>query len=199
MRLFVGIAAAGDLLLELTALVDKLRPRAPGLRWSKPESWHVTLQFLGNADEEQLERLKARLEEVRAAPVPVRLDGLGVFKGPGIFYVEVEPTAALVALQKRVVAATAQCGFVAEERAYRPHFTLARAKNEAGRRELKKLNEQISGSASQRASESADGRISAAHHAVSIAREFVLYESHAEAGGSRYEARARFAMGGLAG
>jgi len=180
MRLFIGIPLAEQVKSELSALCNKLRPGAPGLRWSRPESWHITLQFLGSAGEEPLDCLRARLAEVRAAPVPVRLGELGIFDRAGVFIVEVELAPGLAALQKRIVAATAQCGFVAEERPYHPHITLARAKDEAGRRQLKKLKA---------------GAPTRPVFSTFIANEFLLYESHAEAGGSRYEVRARFAVG----
>jgi RNA 2',3'-cyclic 3'-phosphodiesterase len=180
MRLFVGIPLADRLIRELTALCAKLHPAAPTLRWAKPESWHITLQFLGNASADQLECLTTRLSEIRSAPAPIRLGGPDIFDRAGVFIVEVELTPELIALKKRVVAATANCGFAAEDRPYHPHITLARAKEIAGRRELKKLK---AGAPSQPA------------FSTFTANEFLLYESHPDPGGSRYEVRGRFTLG----
>ena len=99
-----------------------------GLRWTAPESWHITLQFLGNATAEQLQCLTARLGEVRSAAVAVQLGELGCFDRAGVFFVDVAVTPELAALERSVVAATSRCGFVAEARPFHPHITLARAK-----------------------------------------------------------------------
>lgn len=114
MRLFVGIPLPEAVEAELSAVCRRMQSGSGGLRWAAPESWHITLQFLGNATAEQFDCLKARLAQVRAAPAAVRLGSLGVFDRAGVFFVEVEAGASLVALQERVTAATAGCGFVAE-------------------------------------------------------------------------------------
>src|SRR5690348_1753583 len=103
MRLFVGIPLATHVRAELTAVVERLRHGSDNLRWSAPDSWHITLQFLGNADAGQLDCLKARLDQVRSAPLPVRLGALGAFERAGIVFVDVEVAQALATLQRQVV------------------------------------------------------------------------------------------------
>ena len=90
MRLFLGIALAPEVLAELAKIVYRLRSNSDNLRWTAPESWHITLQFLGNADQQQYECLVARLSEVRAAPVPIHLAELGFFDRAGVFFADVE-------------------------------------------------------------------------------------------------------------
>lgn len=179
MRLFVGIALAEKTTGQLQHACARMRAHGAGLRWSAPESWHITLQFLGNAGQDQFACLQTQLAEVRAAAVPVRLGELSIFERAGVLLVKVEPTAELVALQRKIVAATGPCGFVPEERPYQPHITLARAKGEGGRRHLKTLK--------TRAKEQPAFSGFTAH-------EFVLYESHLGREGSRYEVRGRVKM-----
>ena len=45
MRLFAGIPLAAAVIDELSAISIRLRSNDDGLRWSAPESWHITLQF----------------------------------------------------------------------------------------------------------------------------------------------------------
>lgn len=47
MRLFVGIALPPRIVELLETLP---RHEAPGLRWTTPEQWHVTLRFVGEVD-----------------------------------------------------------------------------------------------------------------------------------------------------
>ena len=176
MRLFVGIPLAGPVIEELTAAVARLRLQADDLRWPGPETWHVTLQFLGNTSE--YDCIVGCLRDVRALPVPVALEGFGMFERAGIFYVGIHLTPELRKLQETVVAATGRCGFVPETRPYHPHITLARSKGKNLRalRGLKASLEQKP------------------KFSTFVAEDFLLYESHIRAGGSQYEIRERFPL-----
>ncbi len=186
MRLFVGIPLADAVARELASVIARLREgesTRPGsrLRWTAPDSWHITLQFLGNATPEQLECLKVRLGEVRAAAFPVELGELGCFDGAGVFFADVTVTPQLAALERSMVAATGPCGFAVETRPFHPHITLARAKGQGRGADLRALKSKIQ-------SQPAFTRF--------MATEFVLYESLLGDGGARYEARMRVALAG---
>ncbi len=180
MRLFVGIPLAAVVIGELAAVSARLRSKEDGLRWTAPESWHVTLQFLGNTGPEKYACLAARLREVSSPPVPVRLEELGFFERAGIFFAGVGLTPELVSLAQRVTAATGLCGFAAETRPFHPHITLARGKGEGRGRGISELKSRI-----QR--QPAFTRF--------VAEEFLLYESHLSPSGARYEIRERYTLG----
>jgi RNA 2',3'-cyclic 3'-phosphodiesterase len=181
MRLFVGIPLATVTSDELAAISVQLRSAGDGLRWSAPESWHITLQFLGSASGEQCEALIARLGEVRRPPVPIQLEGLSCFDRAGVFFAGVRLTPELVSLQESVTAATKPCGFIPEARPYQPHITLARSKSRDQRQGLMALQKKIRRQP---------------RFTRFVAHEFLLYESFPGATGSRYEVRARFKLGG---
>ena len=184
MRLFVGIPLADSVVRELTGVVARLRApdgsSAGVLRWTDSESWHITLQFLGNATPEQFACLNARLSAIRAAPVHVRLGQLGGFDRAGVFFADVVVTPELAALQQKVVGATGGCGFVAETRPFHPHITLARR---AGNQRTSTLKEIVK-------------REGVPPFSGFTGREFLLYESHIGREGAQYEVRRRFALAG---
>jgi 2'-5' RNA ligase len=179
MRLFVGIPLAAAVIEELSAVSMRLQASEDGLRWSSPESWHITLQFLGNTP--QYECIVARLMELRSPPLSLQLEGLDFFERAGVFFAGVRLTPELEALQQRVTAATGLCGFVPETRPYHPHITLARSKSK-GVTALRALK----------------GRI---HREPGfsgfVAEAFVLYESVPGAKGSHYQIRERFPLSTL--
>ncbi len=181
MRLFTGIPLATPVVDELSAILLRLRAPGDGLRWSVPESWHVTLQFLGSTSQEQYECIVARLRQLRMPPVPVRLEAVGFFDRAGIFFAGVSPTPDLLSLQQAVTAATGVCGFVPETRPYHPHITLARSKGKGGGQALRALKSRI-------------------HRQPSFtgftAEAFLLYESFTRPTGSEYEIRERFRLAG---
>ena len=181
MRLFIGIALAPEAEGALKRVRERFGAVGAELRWSAPESWHVTLQFLGTTSEEQAVCVMEKLAEVRAAPVPVRIAGLGFFERAGVFWGGVALNAELLALQQYVVAATRSCGFVPEARAYNPHITLARVRGRDGASALGPLKK-------------AAGRDGVDLRAEFTAEEFVLYESLPGPDGSRYEVRERFPL-----
>ncbi len=177
MRLFAGIPLAAAVIDELSAISVRLQSSADGLRWSAPESWHITLQFLGNAGQEQYQCTVARLFELRSPSVPIQLEGLGLFERAGVFFAGVGLTPELLALQQRVTAATGVCGFIPETRPYHPHVTLARTKGKGRMRGLHELKSRI-------------------HRQPAftgfVAEEFVLYESVTRPTGALYEIRESF-------
>jgi RNA 2',3'-cyclic 3'-phosphodiesterase len=177
MRLFAGIPLAAEVIEELSAISLRLQTSGDGLRWSAPESWHITLQFLGNTGLSQYECIVARLRELRSPAVPIQLEELGFFDRAGVFFAGVALTPELRLLQERVTAATGLCGFVPETRPYHPHITLARSKNKG--RALDGLKTRIR-----------------RHPAFTgfVAGAFVLYESVATPTGAHYEIRDRFSL-----
>jgi RNA 2',3'-cyclic 3'-phosphodiesterase len=187
-RLFIGIPLADATAQELVAAVHHLRSRASqrtesgSLRWSAPESWHITLQFLGRTMPDQYDCVVARLRELHQPPVAIALGAIGTFDRAGVLFVDVNVTPQLLALQQSVTAATAPCGFIPEHRPYHPHITLARRKGKGGGRELRDLKLQI------------DRQPKLSRF---TAGSFVLYESIPTREGSRYEVRERFSLGSL--
>src|SRR5215475_3899433 len=179
MRLFVGIPLAQAVVDELTKLTSRLRAKDDGLRWTLPESWHITLQFLGNTERDPYECVLARLGEIHLPPLTIRLGILGFFDRAGIFFAGLHPSGELTALERHVVAATTLCGFTPETRPYHPHITLARSKGKAGDQGLRRLKSHVHGPT---------------HFPHFVANEFLLYESQPTPTGSHYEVRQRFRL-----
>jgi len=127
LRLFVALVPPADALDELAAAVEALRA-TPGLRWTRPEQWHVTLAFLAEVDDRTREALTPRLERVarRHAPPTLALAGGGRFGGQVLWTRVDGDRAALRRLADAVRAAARRCGLPVDTRPYRPHLTLAR-------------------------------------------------------------------------
>lgn len=177
MRLFVGIPLTSKVIEDLSAVSRRLRSAEDGLRWSTPESWHITLQFLGNTTQDQYGCIVAGLRALHSPSLSIQLQNPGFFDRAGVFFVGVEPTTPLVSLQQRVTAATKPCGFVPENRPYHPHITLARSKGKTPRQSLRALQSKLQNQP---------------HFRAFVAEEFLLYESRPGPEGSRYEICERF-------
>ena len=179
MRLFIGIPLAAEVVDTLEAISKRLKSADDGFRWSSPQSWHITLQFLGRTSDAQYTCLLAHLKDLRSAAFRVHISGTGFFDRTGIFFAGVSESPELSHLQEQVVTATAQCGFVAESRSFHPHITLARTKGEARMRALRQLKNKITCNE---------------EFPAFTAEEFLLYEAFLGPGGSRYEVRECFPL-----
>ncbi len=131
-RLFVGLRLPPEAMRELSLWQGSIQEQLPFSKWTHPQDFHVTLQFLGNTEAEMADQLAPALRQLAAAAAPLTLhaEGLGVFgppAAPSILWAGVAgDLPALAALQRDTVRACARHGFAAEDRAYRPHITLAR-------------------------------------------------------------------------
>ena len=97
---------------------------------------HLTLRFLGNVEEGRLQALEGLLEAVQWPTFELALDGVGAF-GSGrykrVLWLGIaggaEPAAALASHVERACVAA---GLPPEERPFRAHVTLARARDRRG-------------------------------------------------------------------
>ena len=74
---------------ELGQLQDKLKIANADVKWVKPENIHLTLKFLGNITDEQIEQVKNSLKSAASGfqPYSIHLAQIGAF--PKISYARV--------------------------------------------------------------------------------------------------------------
>ena len=128
MRLFVALDIEPEIRERLAQFRDEMSTIAPAAKWVSPETFHVTLQFLGETA--KLEAIKAALSTVKSAPVTLNFRGTGFFptaQRARVFWVGIEADERLQALVASVAQVLAPLGFERESDAYHPHLTLARA------------------------------------------------------------------------
>jgi 2'-5' RNA ligase len=150
-RSFVAIELPDDARQALADLQQDLKAQAPpkAVRWTRPESIHLTLQFLGDVAPNQVEAIAAALRGVCAGRTPFsfQLREVGVFPNPNrprvVWAGIAELSGALAALQKQVSQALVPLGFEPEKRGFTPHLTLGRAARNASRQELAELGDLI--------------------------------------------------------
>lgn len=181
MRLFVAIAVSPAVQDSIARSRAPLMARAPQAHWARPESWHWTLQFLGERPEADFPAITTALATVLQPGFRLELRGLGGFPPQGrlrTIWIGLANPAPVVALSKAVAAALAPTGFIPEDRAYSPHLTLARAGPRGS--ELAALRDELS------RGEPAWGE--------QDARDFTLFWSRPQQGRFHYEPLRRFRL-----
>ncbi|RAI32472.1 RNA 2',3'-cyclic phosphodiesterase [Rhodoplanes serenus] len=112
-----------------------LRGGLPGARWVEPESYHVTLRFLGDIDDAMARDVAAELDGIDRPAFDLALDGLDAFGGrkPRAVFAAVAPNPALVELHAEHERLMRRIGLPAEGRKFSPHVTLARLRDATSR------------------------------------------------------------------
>jgi 2'-5' RNA ligase len=127
MRLFVALDIDAAIRQRLQDFVNDLHAHVPGVRFVGPETYHVTLKFLGET--KQVEEIQRALAPVRGVPFEISFRGSGFFPTANrarVFWAGIEAPDELQALAARVDEAARTLGFPPERGPYKPHLTLAR-------------------------------------------------------------------------
>jgi 2'-5' RNA ligase len=130
MRAFVAIDLPESIRAALRRQQAAFRPVSPDARWTQLEGIHLTLKFLGEISDGKVREVCESLKNLgRFEGFTIGLKGFGFFpdaRRPRVFWAGVEAPANLSRLAEQVEEAMGKIGFAREERAFRPHLTLAR-------------------------------------------------------------------------
>lgn len=185
MRIFFALDIPAEIRAKMTEFMERARLYAPGARWARVEGLHVTLKFVGHVSEAKVEEMKTALTSLEAAPFEVGFEDAGFFpneRSPRVFWIGVHAGEALAQLAANIDQALAGVGIAREEKPYRPHLTLARASSAPhGNQELKQLSLLLE-------------KEPAARFGTMTAREFWMYQSQPQKGGSKYTKLERFRL-----
>ncbi len=149
-RSFIAIKLPDELKAGLTRLEAELKlGKLPSVKWVDPSSIHLTLKFLGNIAVDRIPEITRVMEETTRGLSPFHLEvkGLGVF--PNLRRVQVAwvgisgEVDKLGQLQQRIDSSLVPLGFTAESRAFTPHLTLARLRDQASPDERQRFGQLI--------------------------------------------------------
>ncbi|HTL48753.1 MAG TPA: RNA 2',3'-cyclic phosphodiesterase [Verrucomicrobiae bacterium] len=177
-RLFFALPLAEYFEGPTEAYMARLQAKSRGMKWCVPSQIHATLHFFGPVPDEDYPKIKTlgAAEAQKMRPLKIAMEGLGFFpdeRRPRVVWLglkgELEP---LAAFQARIEASLKAAGFPVEERAFRPHATIARVKNIAEFR--------------------LEPRVDFPATAEAVIGHMVLYESHSSGTGPVYEAVEKF-------
>src|SRR5271165_3986655 len=128
MRLFVALDIDAAIRDRIAEFRNQMRQLAPDVRWVEPETFHVTLQFLGET--KKLDDIQRALRQVKGAPLELTFRNTGFFptpKSPRVFWVGIQADGRLQALVSSIASVLQPLGFEGGSGPFKPHLTLARA------------------------------------------------------------------------
>ena len=132
-RTFIAIEIPAT--VKLKELLELLRVdlREDRIRWVDPEILHITLSFIGDTSEQQVNYISEQLEKTGSgySSMELHFKELGVFpnlRKPRVFWIGMERNELLENLQGEIEVMLRDYGINRENRPFSPHLTIARIK-----------------------------------------------------------------------
>lgn len=122
MRLFVAINFSEDIKNTLLHSIAELRVQSNFGNFTHPENLHLTLAFIGESSD--VKSIRDAIDKSSAKPFPLAVSGSGHFGN--LYWVGIENNPELKTLAQSLQKNLRERGFVLEERAFKPHITIAR-------------------------------------------------------------------------
>ena len=137
MRLFIALNLSDGAKEGVHEAARPLRKAGLPVRWLDPDTYHLTLKFLGNPHPDLAPRVSEVIDEVgtKNHRFSMEIRGFGAFptiRRPRVLWVGVEPVLALRCLKQDVEWGLASLGFNRETSAFHPHITVGRASEHTG-------------------------------------------------------------------
>jgi RNA 2',3'-cyclic 3'-phosphodiesterase len=150
-RAFVAVPRDRMWIESAAGLVQRLREKLPEASWTRPESWHITIKFLGDVPRDILQPLAASLAPAALETVPGELPpgGAVVFPPRGAARVLATGFASSPALEnlgsfaREVDARAAAFGVEEEKHAFHAHVTLARLRRPWHERDVESFRAEV--------------------------------------------------------
>ncbi len=143
MRLFIASPLTEEIEKILAEVIFDLKQKRGRVKWVDAKNIHLTLKFLGETDESNVEPIKSAIQQVavRHHKIDSSINKIGAFPNlnrPRVIWVGLsEGIDALKALASDTENEMAELGFEKEKRPFKTHLTLGRVKDDAGLYDLK--------------------------------------------------------------
>lgn len=143
-RIFCAAELPDQVRVRLEEHVQRLRKEVPHVAasWSRVENIHLTLKFFGNVALDRVQKISdAASRTVKEfSSFQIDIGNTGVFPRASraqVLWIGIsDPSGKLSALQNRLEDECEAEGFEKEDRAFRPHLTIARIRKPEGARRL---------------------------------------------------------------
>ena len=130
MRLFIAINFDQETKDKLLQVQNRLKKLGRG-NFSREENLHLTLAFLGEVPEDQLEDVKSVMDQVKFPPMELTFHDVGYFvsgreKPSQLWKISLKYSRKLEKVHDELIASLRKAGFSPDAKSFKPHVTLAR-------------------------------------------------------------------------
>ncbi len=145
MRLFIAALMPDYIQYKLANYIHSLRNNIDGVKWERSQKLHVTLKFLGDVKEPDLNEISNLVEKVVEpySPFKMSISDFGSFpslQNPRVLYVGLSKNKELSKFQNKLDDGLSQIGFEKEERKFVPHITIGRVKQRMSIKDVPRIS-----------------------------------------------------------
>jgi 2'-5' RNA ligase len=151
MRSFVAINFSHDIIEKITDIIQYFKSQTPdkALKWVAPDNLHMTVKFLGEVPEGNIERVKEIILEALQGrhAFEIGVEGLGMYpnkNNPRVIWLGIQGGDPLVEIHKRLDAALLEAAITPDKHSLSPHLTIARIRRNAERETVQDVGKTFS-------------------------------------------------------
>jgi 2'-5' RNA ligase len=132
MRLFIAVNFSDEVKSRLLKIQEQLKSQSSRGNFTRPENLHLTLAFLGETPETQLEKLYDILEGIQSSPFTIPFNRTGCFthSKKELWWIGADTGSSklplLKAIHEQLLSRLLEEGFPADTRPFNAHITLGR-------------------------------------------------------------------------
>ena len=133
-RSFLAFEIPSEIRDTVASIYNGFKDSALNIRWVKEENIHITLVFMGNVNEKDLDPMGKLLEKAcnKYAPFLIRVKGVGVFsslRSPRVLWIGIDGDIERMGhFRDRIQKDLRRFGINEEKRRFSPHLTVGRFK-----------------------------------------------------------------------
>lgn len=134
MRLFIAINLPESERARIAALIPSFEKITQSVRWLEPDTFHVTVKFLGDVADTDVPAVASALERAVSGlrAFQLHIGGIGAFPNAQrarVIWLGIGTSETLTRIHDRVDGAMSELGFDKETRPFAPHITLGKLRN----------------------------------------------------------------------
>ncbi|MGI6731303.1 MAG: RNA 2',3'-cyclic phosphodiesterase [Anaerovoracaceae bacterium] len=128
MRLFIALNFENEVKKQISDIIEKVESSSIQGKFLKEEHMHLTVEFLGEIQEDQVDLIKNIMDQIEFKAFTLRPNKLGYFKRRegNIYWLGLEKNNTLMNIHEALHQRLIDNGFELEDREYRPHITIGR-------------------------------------------------------------------------
>jgi 2'-5' RNA ligase len=134
LRLFLAIDIDEALKEKISLIKKNLEEVCPFIKWTKPDTWHLTLKFLGETKKDKLKNIIKVCSDTfpNYGSFEITLKDISAFPNlrmPRVIFIDTIIPQTLHSIYEDIEDKLSELGFKKEDRKFHPHITLARIKD----------------------------------------------------------------------
>jgi len=144
MRFRGFIAIDVDVLPKLVELENEIKKTGANIKLVEPENIHITLKFLGDTEEAQIneieEIMKKSIKEID--PFKIKFKNVGVFPNERyikVIWIGIKNGEQIQIIAEKINKVISKLGFERDKRKFSPHLTIARVKSAKNKEKILQL------------------------------------------------------------